>query len=106
MKINAKPKAVPSVAEGIGDAVTVRGKLALLGWASVAAWARAHGYDAQIVRWTITHWGNRTDRRPHGGLTRHAMRDLRDTLSTGKTPAMHAATKAQAVAQPTAQSVE
>lgn len=90
-KSNAKPKATPSIPEGIGDAITVRGKLALLGWASVAVWAKAHGFEAELVRWAIRHWGTRTDRRPHGGLTRQAMSDLRETLATGKTPEMHAA---------------
>ena len=90
-QINAKAKSAPSQMEGIGDAVTVRGKLALLGWPSVAEWGRAHGYDRQIVGWTIRHWGARTDRRPHGGLTRQVMRDLRETFANGKTPAMHQA---------------
>lgn len=89
---NAKKRTYPpSPGEGIGDAITVRGKLALLGWPSVAEWARAHGYDRQIVGWTICRWGNRTDRRPHGGLTRQVLVDLRATLSLQKTPAMRAA---------------
>lgn len=90
-QINAKKQACLSTPEGIGDRTTVRGKLALLGWHSLREWALAHGYDRQLAAYTIKTWGNRTDRKPHGGLTRQVMRDLRETLSTGKTPEMHAA---------------
>ena len=94
-----KANAITSPFVGIGDSIKVRGKLALLGWASVAEWARAHGYDQQIVRWTITQWGNRTDRRPHGGLSRQVLRDLRATLDQQKTPAMHEAELAAAMGE-------
>lgn len=76
--------ASPSV---IGDSVTVRGRLALLGWASVEAWARAHGYERKMAHYCIRTWGNRSDRQPHGGISRALMRDLRETLANGKRPA-------------------
>lgn len=70
----------------IGDAIAVRGKLALLGWPSLRSWARAHGYDGQMPGYVVRHWGNRTDRRPHGGIARALMHDLRETLAKGKRP--------------------
>lgn len=75
--------ATPSV---IGDSVTVRGRLALLGWTSVEAWARAHGYERKMASYCIRTWGNRSDRQPHGGISRALMRDLRDTLESQKRP--------------------
>lgn len=79
------PKSV-GVIEPLGTAVVVRGKLALLGWPSVAAWARAHGYLPVMADHTVRVWGNRTDRTPHGGISRALMRDLRETLGTGRGP--------------------
>lgn len=90
-QINASAATRHSTHEGIGDVVTVRGRLALLGWASMRAWAHAHGYERQLVAWTVKTWGNRTDRRPHGGLTRQVMADLRVTFDQQKTPAMRQA---------------
>jgi hypothetical protein len=64
--------------------VTVRGRLALLGWPSLEAWAQAHGYRAQMARYCVVTWGNRADKKPHGGIARALMRDLRATLSEGR----------------------
>lgn len=72
---------------GIGTDITkVRGQLALLGWPSLSAWAREHGYQRMTVAWVITSWGDRTDREPHGWCARAVARDLRHTLATGKRP--------------------
>lgn len=68
--------------EPLGTTVVVRGKLALLGWPSVAAWARAHGYLPVMADHTIRVWGNRVDRTPLGGISRALMRDLRSTIAT------------------------
>jgi hypothetical protein len=85
-KSNAKTGASHSPSEVIGNVVTVRGKLALLGWPSMRAWASAHGYERMTVSATVKTWGLRTDRTPHGGLARAVMRDLRETFATGKQP--------------------
>jgi hypothetical protein len=91
VKINASQRqsmrgkaALPSA---LGDAITVRGKLALLGWPSVESWAKAHGYQRAMANYCIRTWGQRTDRQPHGGISRQLMRDLRETLATGRRPA-------------------
>jgi hypothetical protein len=65
--------------------VEVRGKLALLGWPSLAAWGEAHGYSQKMPNYVVKTWGN-TTRRPHGGIARHLMANLRQTLETGKRP--------------------
>lgn len=83
-KTNSQAPRPPSPKGGLeatGDNLAVRGRLALLGWPSLAAWADAMGYDPQMVRITIKQWGNRTDREPHGGIGRALMRDLRRTLA-------------------------
>lgn len=85
-KSNAKQQTRPPQAEVLGDVVTVRGRLALLGWKSITAWARAYGYERQMVSYTVRTWAQRTDRKPHGGLSRAVMRDLRETLSLGIRP--------------------
>lgn len=94
-KSNAKQRQRPPQAEVLGDVVTVRGRLALLGWKSIAAWAHAYGYERQMVSYTVRTWAQRTDRRPHGGLSRAVMRDLRETLSLGIRPEHKAVASAQ-----------
>jgi hypothetical protein len=64
----------------------VRGKLALLGWPDFTSWAKAHGYDRQMLGAVVRTWGNRTDREPHGGISRALMHDLRRTLDEGIGP--------------------
>ncbi len=75
-----------AVVTPIGDPLTVRAKLALLGWPSLHAWARAHGYDRNMATYCVATWANRADRLPHGGISRALMRDLRETLEMGKRP--------------------
>lgn len=70
----------------LGSATTVRAHLLLLGWTSVAAWARAHGYERLTAGVTIRNWCDRTDRSPHGGIARRVMADLRRTLAEKVTP--------------------
>ena len=77
---------IPIAGVVVGDVITVRGKLALLGWPSMRVWARAHGYPHGTVRQTVYRWGMRDDRPPHGGIARAVMRDLRNTLETAKRP--------------------
>ena len=73
-------------AEPLGSTLTVRAKLALLGWRSLDAWARAHGYEESMPGYVVRTWGNRTDKKPHGGISRSVMRDLRRTFSRGIGP--------------------
>ena len=72
--------------EPIGDALSIRGQLHLLGWKSFDAWAQVHGYKSGSVRAAVRTWGLRTDRAPHGGISRAVMRDLRTTLTLGIRP--------------------
>lgn len=64
----------------IGTMDEVRGKLALRGWRSLAAWAVANGYLPGTVRRAVYDWGHRADREPHGGINRQIIRDLRREL--------------------------
>lgn len=73
--------------EPIGDVLSIRGQLHLLGWTSFNAWAQAHGYKRGSVSAAVRTWGLRTDRAPHGGISRAVMRDLRTTLAQGIGPA-------------------
>lgn len=66
--------------EPLGDATTVRGKLALAGYRSVAEWAIKHGIKPVTARRAIYDWGHRADREPHGGVARQVMKMLRQTL--------------------------
>lgn len=72
--------------EPLGNALSIRGKLHLLGWRSFDVWAQANGYKAGTVRTTVRTWGERTDRTPHGGISRDVMRDLRLTLAKNIRP--------------------
>ncbi|MEY4413431.1 MAG: hypothetical protein RIQ53_724 [Pseudomonadota bacterium] len=86
-KTNAILRPPTQADEAIGDVTLVRGRLALLGWKSLRAWSVAHGYLPCTVRATIVTWGDRADRRkPHGGIARTVMRDLRATLENKITP--------------------
>ncbi len=64
----------------LGTVTEVRGRLALKGYRSLSAWARAHGYLPVTVRRAVYDWGERDDREPLGGIKRAIMRDLRRTL--------------------------
>jgi hypothetical protein len=90
MNVNAKPRRhhpqTGDTVRPLGDPLSVRGQLALLGWESVSAWAAAHGYERLMAAYCIRTWGNRVDRRPHGGIARALMADLRRTLVEGKRP--------------------
>ena len=72
--------------EPIGSALSIRGRLNMLGWESFSAWGEAHGYKPGSVRAAIHTWGQRSDRTPHGGISRAVMRDLRTTLAQGVGP--------------------
>lgn len=83
----AAPDAPAPKNEPVGDVLSIRGRLHLLGWTSFNAWGKAHGYDRRSVSAAVRLWGLRTDRAPHGGITRGVMRDLRATLAQGIGPA-------------------
>lgn len=72
--------------QALGTVSNVRGRLILLGWFSMSAWAEAYGYPRGSVQAAVRTWGQRTDRTPHGGIARAVMRDLRITLEQGFTP--------------------
>lgn len=72
--------------EPLGDVLAIRGQLHLLGWTSFTAWATAHGYKRGSVSAAVRMWGERTDRAPHGGISRAVMRDLRQTITEGVRP--------------------
>lgn len=72
--------------EPLGDSLSIRGRLHLLGWESMNAWAKAHGYQRGTVSAVIHTWGLRTDRAPHGGISRAVLQDLRATLEQGIRP--------------------
>lgn len=89
-KPNASPNPSDATAIGgdvfpVGTPIEVRGKLALLGWPSVSAWGEAHGYSRTMTTYVVKQWGS-TSKRPHGGIARHLMHNLRETLATGRRP--------------------
>jgi hypothetical protein len=73
--------------EPVGNALVIRGRLNLLGWKSINAWAQVHGYKSGSVLAAVRTWGLRTDRAPHGGISRAVMRDLRLTIAHEIRPA-------------------
>lgn len=52
-----------------------------LGAASLAQWARDRGFRRSAVAMAIRRWGQRSDRRPHGGISRAIMAALREDLA-------------------------
>lgn len=89
-KINSFPKQGTSLASEsgvapLGSSIEVRGKLALLGWPSLADWGDAHGYSRAMTTYVVRTWGNKT-KRPHGGIARHLMINLRKTIEEGRRP--------------------
>ena len=72
--------------EPLGDSLSIRGRLHLLGWESLNAWAKAYGYQRGTVSAVIRTWGLRIDRAPHGGISRAVLQDLRTTLDQGVRP--------------------
>ena len=81
-KINAQP-ATAADRDLLGDRLRLRGELALLGWPSLRAWARHHGYLHTAVHHALkTLAVERGDRRrPHGVATAKILCDLRRTIS-------------------------
>ena len=47
---------------------------------SLRGWAIARGYPPPTVYSVVRRWGQRTDRKPHGGIGRQIMADLRREL--------------------------
>jgi hypothetical protein len=71
----------------LGDALSVRARLYLLGWPSVAQWANNHGYAEGTVREVLRRWSHKKCE-PLGGVSRDIMRDIRKTLQDEITPEM------------------
>lgn len=71
----------------LGEPLAVRARLMTLGWHNLTEWARAHGHNPVTVYSVVRIWGQRSDRIPHGGLSRAVVKDLRATMNMGITPA-------------------
>lgn len=62
-------------------------KLKSLGWESLDAWSKAHGYERTHVHKTIKCWFSRGDgRAPYGQITIRIMYDLNETFAKKVTP--------------------
>lgn len=72
--------------EPLGDNLAIRARLMTLGWPSLVAWSKAYGYKQPTVVIVMKTWGLRTDRAPHGGISRAIVRDLRATMTKGIGP--------------------
>lgn len=72
--------------EPLGNNLAIRARLLTLGWPSLAEWSRKHGYKNPTVVIVMKTWGQRTDRMPHGGISRAIVRDLRATMTQGIRP--------------------
>lgn len=70
----------------LGTPLSVRARLMTLGWPSVTAWAKAFGHKPVTVNSVMKIWAQRSDRAPHGGLSRQVAKDLRATMDKGITP--------------------
>lgn len=61
----------------------VKAQLMLLGWRSIADWARAKGYTPHQVVQTLKIWLNRKDKRtPYGAIALGVLVDLSITLES------------------------
>lgn len=61
----------------------------MLGWPSLSAWSKAHGYRPQHTRYVVTTWGQpRTSgqRAPYGGVTLAIAKALTTTLIEQRRP--------------------
>ena len=47
---------------------------------NLRSWALEKGYHPRTVSIVVQRWGQRTDRKPHGGIGRQIMADLRREL--------------------------
>jgi hypothetical protein len=73
----------------LSDPVAVRGRLALLGWPSLSAWAKAHGFCRNHTRYVVTTWGQPRPsgrRAPYGGVTLAIAHELTSTLIEQRRP--------------------
>lgn len=73
------PKTSQGHHEKILTALTERGS-------NLGKWANEHGYKGGTVYKSVSRWAGRTDRSPHGGLSRHIMADLRADLGPEVVP--------------------
>jgi hypothetical protein len=87
MNINAHSTEPIADADLLGDRLRLRGRLALLGWPSLQAWAVHHRFDPTAVHHALSKWAKpRTDgRRPHGKASTAIITSLRATLAEGRT---------------------
>ena len=90
MPNRTSPQCVRTEVADLGDPTVLRGRLALLGWRSLSAWARSHGYCRNLTLHVVSAWGRpgQMKRRvPHGGITRAILSDLVATLAEQRRPA-------------------
>ena len=86
MKINAQ-QTPPADHDLLGDQLRLRGELALLGWASLTAWGRAHGFEQSAISHALRTWGRRNDGRgPHGKNSSAIIDGLVRTVHEQKRP--------------------
>lgn len=64
----------------------VIGKLKTLGWESLDAWSKAHGYERINVHKTVNRWFGRTEKSPHGAVAICIMHSLNETFTKKMTP--------------------
>lgn len=69
----------PSAVRNIRQALRDRGS-------SLNAWAKDRGYPVRTVYSCVETWAGRTDRAPHGGVSRSIMADLRAELGSDLVP--------------------
>lgn len=85
------PQCARTEVADLGDPTVLRGRLALLGWRSLSAWARAHGHCRSLTQRAVAVWGGHAADRPrralHGGITRAILSDLVATLAEQRRPA-------------------
>lgn len=68
---------------GLCDAAAIKRALRTRG-TSLSGWARTHGYEPRTVRLAVQRWAGRTDRTPHGGLSRRIMAQLTTELGEAR----------------------
>ncbi len=51
------------------------------GWRGISDWARDRGFRPDTALLVIRRWYGRTDRRPHGGISRQIMAQLEADLA-------------------------
>lgn len=84
LKVNSKDKHSMNIGKN-PQAAVIKKALAKDRW-NLSSWARAHRYEKRTVYQTVERWAGRTDRHPHGDISRQIMADLRAQLGTDIVP--------------------